>query len=208
MGDSKPFPVGPHPGGEIRPDARSLRGLAHPLRVRLLGLLRSEGPSTATRLAGRLGLASGATSYHLRQLAAHGFIVEDTERGAGRERWWQAAHQVTKVPTGGDDPEMVEATDGFLRGVAAFWSEQVNRAIDERPTLPPRWRGASVFDDYLLRLTPEELYELRGELRELFARYRLDDSSTVQSAPPGSAPVIFQLQAFPRPGALPAEEES
>lgn len=205
MDDSKPFPVGPHPGGEITPDARSLRGLAHPLRIRLLGLLRSEGPSTATRLADRLGLASGATSYHLRQLATHGFIVEDTERGVGRERWWKAAHQSTTIPTGGD-PEMVEATDGFLRGIAAFWSEQMNRAVDERPTLPTRWRNASIFTDVLLRLTPEELEGFRGELRDLVARYRSDDPSGVRSAPPGSAPVVVQLQAFPRPGVLPEEE--
>jgi DNA-binding transcriptional ArsR family regulator len=51
-------------------DPHNLRGLAHPLRVRLLGLLRSDGSSTATRLAERLGQSSGATSYHLRQLAA------------------------------------------------------------------------------------------------------------------------------------------
>jgi DNA-binding transcriptional ArsR family regulator len=53
----------------VRLDARNLRGLAHPVRVRMLGLLRTEGPSTATLLGERLGLSSAATSYHLRQLA-------------------------------------------------------------------------------------------------------------------------------------------
>ena len=63
-------------------DARSLRGLAHPLRMRLLTALRRGGPATASQLAEKLGESSGATSYHLRQLAAHGF-VEDAP-----EQWW------------------------------------------------------------------------------------------------------------------------
>lgn len=57
-------------------DARSLRGLAHPLRMRLLDALRFGGPATASQLAAKLGESSGATSYHLRQLAAHGFIED------------------------------------------------------------------------------------------------------------------------------------
>ncbi|MBG7702409.1 helix-turn-helix transcriptional regulator [Streptomyces sp. MC1] len=50
-------------------DAKGLRSLAHPVRVQLLGLLRTHGPATATQLPDRLGLNSGATSYHLRRLA-------------------------------------------------------------------------------------------------------------------------------------------
>ena len=61
-------------------DSVRLRTLAHPARARLLGLLRIEGPATATALAQRLGTNSGQTSYHLRQLAAVGLVVEDTER--------------------------------------------------------------------------------------------------------------------------------
>ncbi|MBU2662417.1 winged helix-turn-helix domain-containing protein [Actinoplanes bogorensis] len=69
---------------------------AHPLRVRLLNLLRERGPSTASKLAELLGQSSGATSYHLRQLAAYGF-VEDAGCGTGRERWWQATSARTDL---------------------------------------------------------------------------------------------------------------
>lgn len=65
-------------------DIRTLRALAHPLRNRLLGLLRLEGPSTATLLGARVGESSGWTSYHLRQLATYGFVEEVQGRGAGR----------------------------------------------------------------------------------------------------------------------------
>jgi DNA-binding transcriptional ArsR family regulator len=47
-----------------------------------------DGPATASMLARELGESSGATSYHLRALAAAGLVVEDLERRKGRERWW------------------------------------------------------------------------------------------------------------------------
>ncbi len=80
---------------EITLTADNLKALAHPLRVRVLGLLRTYGPATATTLAGQLELSSAALSYHLRQLERFGFIVEDTERGDQRDRWWKAAHRRT-----------------------------------------------------------------------------------------------------------------
>ena len=92
----------------VTPDAAGLKALAHPVRLRMLGMLRIDGPATATSLAARLGLNSGATSYHLRQLADHGFIVDDQERGNGRERWWRAAHASTRTSSdslGGPDDE-------------------------------------------------------------------------------------------------------
>ena len=66
----------------ITPSPAALKALAHPVRLRMLGLLRIEGPATATTLATRLGLNTGATSYHLRQLAQHGFVVEDDASAA------------------------------------------------------------------------------------------------------------------------------
>ena len=47
----------------------TLRALTHPLRTRLLGALRVDGPATASELGRRFGESSGATSYHLRRLA-------------------------------------------------------------------------------------------------------------------------------------------
>src|ERR1700753_3111047 len=88
-------------------DAKGLRVLAHPARVQLVQLLRRHGPSTATRLAELMGVNSGTASYHLRQLAAAGFVAEDTERGNGRDRWWRAVHRQTVL----DDARLI-ATDG------------------------------------------------------------------------------------------------
>src|SRR5262249_24497142 len=41
-----------------------LRVLVHPIRVRLLHLLGTDGPATATQLGRKLGQSSGVTSYH------------------------------------------------------------------------------------------------------------------------------------------------
>jgi predicted transcriptional regulator len=68
-------------------DPRALRALAHPLRISLVGLLRREGPLTATRAGGLLGESSASCSFHLRQLAKYG-LVEEAGGGKGRERPW------------------------------------------------------------------------------------------------------------------------
>ena len=63
-------------------DPAALRALAHPLRGKLLAALRIDGPATASMLARRYGESSGATSYHLRQLARYGFVEDDASRAA------------------------------------------------------------------------------------------------------------------------------
>lgn len=72
-------------------DLESLKALAHPLRVRILHVLTTQGAQTSSSLAVELDESTGTTSYHLRQLEAAGFIAEDAERGTARERWWRRA---------------------------------------------------------------------------------------------------------------------
>src|SRR3954447_528131 len=77
-------------------DVRALRAISHPLRNRLLALLRLDGPATASQLGRVVGESSGSTSYHLRQLAAYGFVEEAPGHGNARERWWRARHRMTR----------------------------------------------------------------------------------------------------------------
>src|SRR5205809_979570 len=81
-------------------DVRALRALAHPLRNRLLGQLRLNGPATASALGRAIGESSGSTSYHLRRLAAYGFVEEVEGQGTARERWWRARHRMTSWQAG------------------------------------------------------------------------------------------------------------
>jgi DNA-binding transcriptional ArsR family regulator len=178
----------------ITPTPAALQALSHPVRLRMLGLLRIEGPATATSLATRLGLNTGATSYHLRHLAQHGFIVEDAERGNARDRWWRAAHQSTT--TGPEDPgdgEAGEVLDAYLQAVAVVMTEQLQRAMEERALLPEPWRNASEFSDYVLRLTPAKARRVRDAIHEAI---RATDEDPVSEE---SEQFVLQFTAFPLP---------
>jgi DNA-binding transcriptional ArsR family regulator len=175
---------------------QNLRALAHPLRVRLLGILREDGPSTATRLAERVGESSGATSYHLRQLALHGFVVEDTKRPAsGRERWWRSAHRLTELRKADVRRAPIEA-EGFLRAVMVENIERVDAFISALPTLPEEWDEGSSLSDLQLRLTPAESARLRSDLAAVVDRYRIDDPDV--EAPAGAERVVIQIQLMPQ----------
>lgn len=178
-------------------DAKGLRALAHPIRVQLVGLLRKFGPSTATRLADRLGINSGTASYHLRQLGDAGFVEEDTERGNARERWWRAVHQSTWF----SDPELArrepEAALAYLQSVAAAYTLRTQRALAELQTVPDQWRGTFDMSDWALRLTPEEAVRLRQEVRELVSRYRADSAESAADAPEGAERVSLIAQILP-----------
>ena len=99
-------------------DAHILRAMAHPLRLRLIGALRKDGPATASELARRLGESSGSTSYHLRQLARFGFVEEAAERNRGRTKHWRAVDAGTEWSIDTDDAGLVEASSVL----AASWS--------------------------------------------------------------------------------------
>jgi DNA-binding transcriptional ArsR family regulator len=184
------------PTQDIKLDATTLRALAHPLRVRLLGRLRLHGPATASQLAAALGENSGATSYHLRELAKFGLVVEDTERNRGRERWWRAGHRSTYFDMRLDAD--TKATGGeFLRAVARIDSEHILRFADNveytEDVYGPEMAEACMLSDWPLRLTPQQADELHHRINQLLDSYR--DLPTG----PDALHVRCQVQLFPIP---------
>ncbi len=174
-------------------DPRTLRALAHPLRTGLLALLRSEGPSTASRLGQRVGESSGTTSYHLRRLAALGFVDEVPGEGTARERWWRARHRSTRWRTedlveqpGGREvlEELTHQSLGRQRRMLAAHAEQ-REALDEV------WRDTVSLNDWALHLTPEATRELTEELNGVLARWRAEREE------PGAPLVHVLLDLFP-----------
>ncbi|MFI2783161.1 ArsR/SmtB family transcription factor [Streptomyces sp. ALB3] len=181
-------------------DTRTLRGLAHPLRIRLLNALREFGPATASGLADRLGESSGATSYHLRQLAAYGFVEDDPDRGKGRERWWKAVHTGTVFGHTENfmqhpDPEVRGAIGVVLHEVATTHAQELNTWLGTMHEWPEEWRRAFDLSDFKLRLTPELSLELAEKMQELVHSYR----DRVPEGTEGSAVVRTHLHVFPRP---------
>jgi DNA-binding transcriptional ArsR family regulator len=187
----------------ITPSPQALKALTHPVRLRMLGLLRVEGPATATQLATRLGLNTGATSYHLRQLAQHGFVVDDEERGNGRDRWWKAAHRSTTTAKNppADDPEAKETLEAYLQSVAVVMTEQLQRAIEELPLVPQEWSDASTFSDWVIRLTPARAKALVHAMAQTLADAEEDDDESAEQ-------FVVQLSAFPLPGHVTGGEAS
>ncbi|MCP3425000.1 winged helix-turn-helix domain-containing protein [Rothia sp. AR01] len=198
--------AGPPPGPSEMPeaarlDARSMRGVAHPLRLRLLGHLRVHGPSTATRLAAALGLNTGSTSYHLRQLAAYGYVVEEERPGSGRQRWWRAAHPVTSAEREdlGPEPEGEEAYEAFLRSVVVAYADGMERYLDQRAGMDRAWQDVALLSDWVVDVTPAEGLELRRELRALMDRYRRRGAPAhpAGAGPEERRPVSVQIQMLP-----------
>ena len=74
-------------------DVRALRGLANPIRYRLLGHLLALGAQTASECAAAVGASPSNCSYHLRELERFGLIERaPVEPGAdGRDRPWRPA---------------------------------------------------------------------------------------------------------------------
>jgi DNA-binding transcriptional ArsR family regulator len=183
----------------VTPTAAGLRALSHPTRLKMLMMLRLEGPATATQLAQELKLNTGATSYHLRQLAEHGFIVEDAERGDARDRWWKAAHQSTRVGLAARPEEEVEDADAYLQSVALMYTETLMQAVGERRFLPVPWQEASTTSDWHIRLTPARAEELLEGIEAVIARF-WDTEEPADSQ--GAAVFVVNLNAFPRPGTV------
>ena len=171
-------------------DAKVLRAMAHPLRLRLIGALRKDGPATASELGRRFGESSGDTSYHLRQLERYGFVEED--RQEGRKRFWRALDEGTEWSIDTDDAAFVEASSALGGQLVAEYSRWLRRWHAETPDWNRRWRAAAEGLDQWFELTPEELRSLSDEVREVLARY--EDRRAPRD---GTERAIVLFHAFP-----------
>ncbi|RLV66975.1 ArsR-family transcriptional regulator [Streptomyces sp. CBMAI 2042] len=195
-----PAPAAPAGGRNIHNvNARTLRTLAHPLRIRLLNALREFGPATASGLGERLGESSGATSYHLRQLAEGGLVEDAPELGKGRERWWRSVHEGSVFESADflthADPEVRGAIDVVMHEVATTHAQELNTWLGTMGEWPQEWRRSSDMSDFKLRLTPELARELSQKLHAVAESYR----GRVPEGTEGSAVVRTHLHVFPRP---------
>ncbi|MEV1043829.1 metalloregulator ArsR/SmtB family transcription factor [Streptomyces sp. NPDC049916] len=180
-------------------DARTLRAIAHPLRLHLLNALREFGPATASGLGERLGESSGATSYHLRQLAESGLVEDAPELGKGRERWWRAVHDGSMFESADfrshADPQVRGAIDFVLYETATTHAQELNTWLGTISDWSEEWQRSWDLSDFKIRLTPELALEMTRKMHELVESYR----DRVPEDTEGSAVVRTHLHAFPRP---------
>lgn len=160
-------PVSPAREGRML-DVGALRALAHPLRVEMYDILSQYGPQTASTLAEMTGESSGSTSYHLRALAKHDLIREVSDRGTGRERWWERPRggisftnpEAMKTPSGKAATQVV--TSEFLNRRHQQLMAYVNRTLVSPEALEDR---EAMISTATARLTAEQTVELISRLQ-------------------------------------------
>ena len=176
-------------------DPRALRAYAHPVRMALVGLLRTEGPLTATRAAELLGESSGTASFHLRQLAKYG-LVEEAGGGTGREKPWRATTTSTAWDPAPGTPEMAAATGLLQTVIAEGYFGQLMRWLEASPTEPAEWQQAAMLGDRILYVTAEELADLGRRMREIADEY-FERLVRPELRPAGARLVTWLDIAFP-----------
>jgi predicted ArsR family transcriptional regulator len=178
-------------------DPTALRAVAHPTRLKLIGLLRRRGPLTATKAAEAIGESPAGCSFHFRQLAKYG-LVEEAGGGQGRERPWRATAMFTEWPVPGASAETDEASKMLARVVVERYFEEAVEWLERRPAESREWAEAAILADNVLYLTAEELAELGARIAELAEPY-VDRTEDASRRPQGSRPITLIRLGVPIP---------
>ncbi|MFJ2773051.1 helix-turn-helix domain-containing protein [Streptomyces sp. NPDC087300] len=190
--DSAPVP-------EELSDLRVLKALAQPRRQRMLQHLTVHGPATSATLARALGLNTGATSYHLRELARYGFVEETSGPGRGhRERWWRAVPGDRRFPPRSrQSPEVRLVMDELDHLSYTADLELFEQLKQQGAGELGEWADAFPYSRGSIRLTLPELRAFFEEYIALLNRYKRPDADT----PADARTVLTRLLAFPAPTA-------
>ena len=199
------------PGVRKITDARTLRAIAHPVRIALLEALLHGGAQTATEAGERIGESPTTCSFHLRQLAKYGF-VEEAGGGQGRARPWRLTSIGMSLAPASGDPEAEVASQAALRLFRQRQLARYDTWLATRGAYPAPWRDAAADSEYVFYLTSDELNQMNAELHAVLMRWsRLDGRlEHPDRRPRGSAPVEALLFDYPiglpDPGAAAADE--
>lgn len=192
-----------HSQSQLQPsDPSALRALAHPLRVRIMSALHSDGPLTVGALSGRLDAAPGSISYHLGTLARHGLVEEAPELARdGRERWWRAAADLASADPARlpQDPEQRNTSRAMRAATVQRYAAELLGSLDAETTLGREWGAAGTMGDAAAWLTAEELAVLSGEIEELAQRWAARGVRNPQREREGARRVTLIYAALRRP---------
>jgi DNA-binding transcriptional ArsR family regulator len=155
-------------------DSGVLAAMSHPLRRRLLDVLKVYGPGTVSSLAERTGERVPNVSHHLKVLAGVDLVDLAPELARDRrERWWRLVSPTLRWSSEDfeDDPAgsaIAQAAlslnlDHHTRAVRAWY------AADEQSR--HAWGDAGFSTDKWLNLSPDELSELSQQVIALFDQW-------------------------------------
>jgi DNA-binding transcriptional ArsR family regulator len=159
-------------------DSRVLAAMAHPLRRRLVDLLKVDGPATASMLAERTGEAVGNISHHMKVLAASELVEVAPELARdGRERWWRLVSSSVRWSSrdfagdpSGEAVEMAAVSLGLQRQLELLSAWRAAGAEEHEA-----WGDGPFSTDSWLRLTPDELVRFSQEIIGLIQRWSQRD---------------------------------
>jgi DNA-binding transcriptional ArsR family regulator len=175
-------------------DVDSLKALAHPLRQQMLTRLQQRGSATSADLAVEFAVDRGAASYHLRQLERFGFLEEDTERSAGRRKYWRAIPQDVRLPRGPISPEVAAVADEIGRQ----WLERADRDLMAYLTDRPAYGDFTDTAQHSFGgtvLTADELKQFGEEYIAFLSGWHREPGH----ASPGARHISVVFHAFPTP---------
>lgn len=186
-------------------DARLVRALAHPLRIRILGILENRVASPSG-IAAELGVPTANVSYHVRMLRGYGLIklVRRQQRRGAVEHYYEAVGRIgisdrawSQVPDAVQEA-MVGAT---LRQVSDYVNSAALAGGFKRPETHVT-RTPMVLDESGLKQLSEELmafYERARAIAEESER-RVADAPHDERIDAGLVLMLFEGEDFaPRP---------
>ena len=190
----------PNPYGDVELTPRSMRALAHPTRLAILGRLQGHGPSTATALAPLVGATPSVTSWHLRHLAEHGLVRDADVESDGRQRWWEAVGRGFRSAPVFEDAGRDAAT--LLSRVMFDQARDVpdTWAREDEPLLEDEWRVSAGLSNTMVVVTADEAAQIEAAIEEVLAPYvlRKSDPAPVVGARPVRM-LRYVLPAAPTP---------
>ncbi|MFF7212096.1 winged helix-turn-helix domain-containing protein [Streptomyces sp. NPDC008238] len=183
-------------------DLDALKVFTHPLRIELYRALFTARTATASQLADQVDEAVSLVSYHLRKLAAHGFITEAPGQSSdGRERWWKVGSErgfTFRASDFADRPEGAAVMGEVTRQLLATRYARYAAYLDQQLAWGKEWTDASFSSEYLPRLTADETRRFGEELDELMKRWT-DRGRAAEEAgdTEGREHVAVHLYGFP-----------
>ncbi|MBP0452386.1 helix-turn-helix transcriptional regulator [Kitasatospora sp. RG8] len=174
-------------------DAATLKALADPLRLGILGaLMGADGGSlTAKEIASALGEPQTKLYRHIKQLETVGLIrVAGTRLVSGIvESRYAAAQESLRLSSeifSADSPDRSEAYGAVLAGVDRVRGDFQAQAQAGRVDFSAPKDGSagppSMFADFSLRLSPARLVRLRSQLGEIFDELMAEGRSEAKDA--------------------------
>lgn len=155
-------------------EAAVLAAVAHPLRRRILDVLRVHGPQTASLLSERTGSAIGNISHHVRVLADVGLleVVPELARDR-RERWWRMVQVgLSWNDADFDDDPATAAAASAATSLVLQRQLELTHAWLAVASEDPEWRQVALSSDAWMSLSADELGELAEEFNQLLGRWR------------------------------------